>query len=57
MGFKGKTGFHRHKNAEAFYRRFCRSKNFEGWLEMKLELRNAQDVQNRSREVELEEKN
>lgn len=52
MGFKGKTGFHRHKNAEAFYRRFCRSKNFESWLEMKLEMRNAQDVQNRSREVE-----
>ncbi|RPB25733.1 DUF1630-domain-containing protein [Terfezia boudieri ATCC MYA-4762] len=52
MGFKGKTGFHRHKNAEAFYRRFYRSKNFESWLGMKLEMRNAQDMQNGSREVE-----
>jgi len=42
--FKGKTGFHRHKNAEVFYRRFCRSKNFDSWLEMKMELRNSNDT-------------
>jgi len=37
--FKGKTSFHRHRTAEAFYRKFCRSPSFFTWLEMKMKLR------------------
>lgn len=36
--FKGKTGYNRQKNAEAFYRKFCRSPSFFTWLEMKMSL-------------------
>ncbi|CUS10385.1 unnamed protein product [Tuber aestivum] len=36
--FKGKTGYHRHRTAEAFYRKFCRSPSFFRWLEMKMRL-------------------
>ncbi|KAI5793880.1 hypothetical protein DFH27DRAFT_628255 [Peziza echinospora] len=41
--FKGKTGFHRARHAEAFYRRFCRSRNFERWLEMRVRTRGECD--------------
>jgi hypothetical protein len=36
--FKGKTSFHRHKNAEEFYRKFCASPGFFSWLDMKMRL-------------------
>jgi hypothetical protein len=39
--FKGKTSFIRHRNAEAFYRKFCRSPSFYKWLEMKTRLQQA----------------
>jgi hypothetical protein len=39
--FKGKTGFNRHRTAEAFYRKFCRSPSFFTWLEMKMRLQRA----------------
>ncbi|RPA98879.1 hypothetical protein L873DRAFT_1828314 [Choiromyces venosus 120613-1] len=39
--FKGKTGYHRHRTAEAFYRKFCRSPSFFRWLEMKMRLQQA----------------
>jgi hypothetical protein len=39
--FKGKTGYHRHRAAEAFYRKFCRSPGFFRWLEMKMRLQQA----------------
>jgi len=39
--FKGKTGYHRHRTAEAFYRKFCRTPNFFRWLEMKMRLQQA----------------
>lgn len=39
--FKGKTAFHRQRNSEQFYRKFCRSSNFFSWLEMKMRLQNA----------------
>lgn len=38
VNFKGKTSFHRHRNAENFYRKFCRSPSFFTWLEMKMRL-------------------
>ncbi|KAF8536034.1 hypothetical protein BDD12DRAFT_918484 [Trichophaea hybrida] len=39
--FKGKTSFHRHRTAEAFYHKFIRSPGFFTWLEMKMRLQNA----------------
>ncbi|KAH8151614.1 uncharacterized protein LAJ45_04236 [Morchella importuna] len=39
--FKGKTSFHRHRAAEAFYRKFCRSPGFFRWLQMKIRLQMA----------------
>ncbi|KAL7276949.1 hypothetical protein RUND412_000043 [Rhizina undulata] len=39
--FKGNTSFNRHKTAETFYRKFCRSPGFFCWLEMKMRLQNA----------------
>lgn len=39
--FKGKTGYHRHRTAEAFYRKFCRTPSFFKWLEMKMRLQQA----------------
>jgi hypothetical protein len=39
--FKGKTSFHRHRTAEAFYRKFIRSPGFFTWLEMKMRLQTA----------------
>lgn len=39
--FKGKTSFQRHKNAEAFYRKFIRSPGFFTWLKMKMRLQTA----------------
>lgn len=42
--FKGKTGFLRQKNAEAFYRKFLRSPSFFTWLEMKMSLKPIGDL-------------
>ena len=39
--FKGKTSFQRHKNAEAFYRKFIRSPGFFTWLKMKMSLQTS----------------
>lgn len=39
--FKGKTSFHRHRTAESFYRKFCRSPGFFRWLQMKMRLQMA----------------
>lgn len=39
--FKGKTSFNRHRAAESFYRKFCRSPGFFRWLQMKMRLQMA----------------
>lgn len=41
VAFKGKTSYLRHRTAEAFYRKFCRSPSFFTWLEMKVRLQTA----------------
>jgi hypothetical protein len=41
VNFKGKTSYNRHRNAETFYRKFCRSPSFFTWLEMKMRLQTA----------------